>query len=208
MLLANWVKTNGENQLYDVLQSTLAADAAAQGITGDAVKAFVKERTTAFYGSFFFWVNVAALVLQALVASRLLKYGGFGWLFLTLPVMALVSYATMALVPLLWIVRSMQVPVNAIDYSIQNTARHVFWLPMSQDVTFKGKPTVDSLFVRAGDGMAALTVLVGVQLASAASSGFFALNVALAVAWLAAAAWVVVQHGRLDESTPSPRRTP
>jgi hypothetical protein len=38
---------------------------------------------------------------------------------------------------------------------------------MSASVTFKGKPTVDTLFVRAGDGMAAVTVLLGVQLLSA-----------------------------------------
>jgi AAA family ATP:ADP antiporter len=204
MLLANWVKTNGENQLYDVLQSSLAAQAEQQGIAGDAVKAFVKERTTAFYGSFFFWVNLAALALQALVASRVLKYGGFAALFLLLPAMGLVSYAAMAFLPALWVVRSMQIPVNATDYSIQNTARHVFWLPLSQDVTFKGKPTVDSLFVRAGDGMAALTVLVGVQLASIPVRSYFVWNVALVVAWLIAAAWVVKQHARLAEQTHAP----
>jgi AAA family ATP:ADP antiporter len=204
MLLSNWVKTNGENQLYDVLQSTLGAEAAQQGIAGDAVKSFVKERTTAFYGSFFFWVNVAALALQALAASRLLKYGGFAAVFLMLPAIALFSYAAMALLPALWLVRSMQVPVNATDYSIQNTARHVFWLPLSQDVTFKGKPTVDSLFVRAGDGMAALTVLVGVQLASIPVRSYFAWNVALVVVWLLAALWVVRSHARLGQLTHAP----
>jgi AAA family ATP:ADP antiporter len=204
MLLANWVKTNGENQLYDVLQSTLGAEAAAQGVTGDAVKAFVKERTTAFYGSFFFWVNAAALVLQALVASRVLKYGGFAALFLLLPLMGLVSYAAMALVPALWLVRTMQIPVNATDYSIQNTARHVFWLPFTADVTFKGKPTVDSLFQRAGDGMAALTVLVGVQLVSLSVRSYFVWNVALVVVWLVLTAWVVKQHARLVERTHAP----
>ena len=204
MLLANWVKTSGENQLYDLLQSSLAAEALQHGIAGDAVKAFVKERTTAFYGGFFFWVNVAALVLQAVAASRVLKYGGFAALFLMLPVMALVSYTTMALVPLLWLVKGMQVPVNATDYSIQNTARHVLWLPMSQEVTFKGKPTVDSLFVRGGDGMAALTVLVAGRLASSSVQGFFALNVGLVAVWLVAAVWVVRQHKRLVTNAQPP----
>lgn len=199
MLLANWVKTNGENQLYDLLQTSLAADAQRAGIAAEGVRDFVKQQTTAFYGSFFFWVNAAALVLQALVASRVLKYGGFAWIFLMLPAIALLSYSAMVLFPLLWLVKAMQIPVNATDYSIQNTARHVLWLPMSQEVTFKGKPTVDSLFVRAGDGMAALTVLVGVQLASAPVQGFFGLNVALVAAWLAAALWVVREHAKLSK---------
>lgn len=204
MLVANWVKTNGENQLYDVLQQTLEATAAGSGLAGDAVKHFVKDETTAFFGGFYFWVNVGALALQALVASRVLRYGGFGALFLMLPVIALLSYGSMLLLPVLAVVRAMQIPVNATDYSIQNTARHVLWLPMSQEVTFKGKPTVDSLFVRAGDGMAALTVLAGVQLLSAPIRAFLAWNVVLVVAWLVAAAWVVREHRRMSRDAHAP----
>jgi AAA family ATP:ADP antiporter len=199
MLLTNWVKTNGENQLYRVVQDTLQGQVAAQGIAADAVKVFVKENTTAFFGGFYFWVNVIALLLQAVVASRILKYGGFGTLFLLLPAIALVSFSTMVFVPLLAVFRPAQASVNATDYSINNTARHVLWLPMSQQVTFKGKPTVDSLFVRAGDGMAALTVLAGVQLLSASIRSYFALNVALSVVWLGIAIWVVREHGRMVE---------
>lgn len=204
MLLANWVKTNGENQLYDVLQRTLETEAATRGLAADAVRGFVKAETTAFFGGFYFWVNVLALGLQALVASRVLRYGGFGAIFLMLPVIALLSYGAMFLLPVLWVVRAMQIPVNATDYSIQNTARHVIWLPMSQEVTFKGKPTVDSLFVRAGDGMAALTVLVGIQLISAPIQTFFAWNVGLVVAWLVVAAWVVREHRRMSRDAHAP----
>jgi AAA family ATP:ADP antiporter len=197
MLITNWVKTNGENQLYDVVQQTLQGQVDAQGLVGDAVKEFVKTNTTAFFGGFYFWVNMIALALQAVVASRILKYGGFGALFLLLPVIALLSYSAMVLLPLLAVVRTAQAAVNATDYSINNTARHVLWLPMSQAVTFKGKPTVDSLFVRAGDGMAAVTVLIGVQLLSAPIRTYLALNVVLALVWLVAALWVAREHGRM-----------
>jgi AAA family ATP:ADP antiporter len=204
MLLANWVKTNGENQLFDLVQRDVAAQAAAAQVAAEASAAFVKEKTTVFFGGFYQWVNVAALALQALVASRVLKYGGFGAIFLMLPVIALFSYSFMALLPALWVVRAMQIPVNATDYSIQNTARHVLWLPMSQEVTFKGKPTIDSLFVRAGDGMAALTVLLGVQLASLPARGYFAMNAVLVVSWLALAVWVVRRHARSDTASHAP----
>jgi AAA family ATP:ADP antiporter len=204
MLLASWVKTNGENQLFDLFQKSVQSQALAQGIAANAVNAFKQEQTTVLYGDFYQWVNLGALALQAFFASRVLKYGGFAAIFLMLPVIGLLSYSTMAFLPALWVVRAMQIPVNATDYSIQNTARHVLWLPMSQDVTFKGKPTIDSLFVRAGDGMAALTVLVGVRLASAAVRGFFTLNVALVVVWLAAAIWVVRQHRNLSAATHTP----
>jgi len=171
----------------------------AAGITGEAEqRAFMKAGTTAFYGNFFFWVNTLALILQAFVASRLLRYGGFGALFLLLPVVALTSYSAMWVLPLMWVITSMKVVENATDYSIQNTARHVLWLPMSHEVTFKAKPTIDSLFMRAGDGLAALTVLLGVQVFSAPDRSYFAVNISLALLWLGLAVWIVKEHARLS----------
>ena len=96
------------------------------------MKAFVRDWTTAFYGSFFFWVNVTALVLQALFASRLLRFGGFGLILLLLPVISLFTYAAMALFPVLLVVQVMKTAENATAYSINNTARQVFWLPTTR----------------------------------------------------------------------------
>ena len=78
----------------------------------------------------------------------------------------------------------MDAVIDATDYSIANTARHVLWIPMPGEVTYKGKPTVDTLFVRLGDGLAALTVLVGVQLLGLAVAGYFVLNIGLVVVWV------------------------
>jgi AAA family ATP:ADP antiporter len=197
-VMLNWVNTNGENLLFRVVQESLAEEAAALGVGGEmALLEFTRNGTTAFYGNFFSLVNGVALVLQALVASRLLKYGGFGAILLLLPVVALTSYATMALVPVLAIVKFMKVAENATDYSINNTARHVLWLPVPSHVKFKGKPTVDSLFARVGDGFAALTILLGVQVFAIATRSFFAFNVALVVAWLAFSVYIVREHARL-----------
>jgi AAA family ATP:ADP antiporter len=200
-LVLNWVNTNGEFLLTRVLEGALRSQAEAAGLTeAQAVREFMQTEATAFYGNFFKLVNVVALVLQAFVASRLLKYGGFGAILLLLPVVALTSYATMALVPILLMVKLMKVAENATDYSINNTARHVLWLPLPSDVKFKGKPTIDSLFVRLGDGMATLTVLIGVQI-GLATAGFFAFNVALVLVWIFFAVIVVREHRRLTEAS-------
>src|SRR5690606_6777659 len=140
-----------------------------------------------------------------------LRYGGFGAIFLLLPMIAFSAYSAMALLPLLWVIKSAKIAENAIDYSVHNTARHVLWLPMSHEVTFKAKPTVDSLFFRAGDGMAALTVLVGGQVFSSVVRSIFLVNVGLALTWLVLAIWVVRAHGRLSRGAdvgPSPSRGP
>jgi AAA family ATP:ADP antiporter len=193
-LLLNAVKTLGESILFGQVAELVGAQAQAAGITGEAeLRSFTKLGTTAFYSGFFFWINALALFLQAFVASRLLRYGGFGALFLMLPVIALTSYASMWVLPVLWVIRSMKIVENATDYSIQNTARHVLWLPMSYEVTFKAKTTIDSLFMRAGDGLAALTVLLGHQVFSAPIRSYFAV-----VLWLGLAMWIVREYGRLS----------
>jgi AAA family ATP:ADP antiporter len=199
-LLLSWVNTNGENLLFRVVQEFLREQALNGGVSHtDALIAFTRDGTTAFYGDFYFWVNVVALILQAFVASRLLKYGGFGVLLLTMPVVALVSYTAMAFVPILAIVKAMKIAENSTDYSINNTARNVLWLPVSAELKYKGKPTIDSLFVRVGDGIAALTVLVGVHLLALSTQSFFVLNVVLVLIWIILAFVVIREHRRFSE---------
>jgi AAA family ATP:ADP antiporter len=194
-LFTNWVNTNGENLLFRVVQQALEVQAQQEGIgDGRALLEFVRDGTTAFYGNFFFWVNVMALLLQAFVASRLLKYGGFAAILLILPVIALASYSVMALLPVLAVVKIMKIAENATDYSLNNTSRHVLWLPVSSAMKFRGKPAIDTLYVRLGDGLAALTVLVGVQVLALATASFFAFNVFLVLCWLVAGVLLVREH--------------
>ena len=92
---------------------------------------------------------------------------------------------------------------RATDSPVNNTARHVLWLPVASEVKFKGKPTIDSLFARIGDGLAALTVLVGVRALDLATGSFFAFNVALVLVWIFYALVVVREHRRLTEGSPA-----
>jgi AAA family ATP:ADP antiporter len=199
-LFTNWVNTNGENLLFRVIQEALAVEAQQQGVAeGQSMLKFVRDGTTAFYGNFYFWVNIAALLLQAFVASRLLKYGGFAAILLILPVIALMSYSVMALLPVLAVVKLMKIAENATDYSLNNTSRHVLWLPVSSAMKFRGKPAIDTLYVRLGDGFAAITVLVGVHLLMLSTQGFFVFNVMLVLCWLVAGVMLVKEHRRASE---------
>lgn len=204
-LLLNWINTNGENLLFRVLQELLADEARAQGIdTPSALLAFTRAETAAFYASLYFWVNVSALVLQCFVASRLLKYGGFGVMLLFAPTVALMTYSAMALVPILAVVKAMKVVDNANDYSINNTARNVLWLPVAPITKRKAKPAIDSFFARAGDGFSALTVLIGVQILALGTNALFAFTVSLVVVWLSLAVVVVREHAKLVASKGEP----
>ncbi len=203
-LLTNWVNTNGENLLFRVIQEALTVQADQQGVINErGLLGFIRDGTTAFYGNFYFWVNIVALLLQAFVASRLLKYGGFAAILLVLPVVALMSYSVMALLPVLAIVKVMKIAENATDYSLNNTSRHVLWLPVGSTMKFRGKPAIDTLYVRLGDGLAAVTVLVGVHLLALDNEGFFILNVVLVFFWLIAGVLLAREHRRVSQSAQS-----
>jgi AAA family ATP:ADP antiporter len=120
-----------------------------------------------------------------------------------LPVISLLSYSAIALVPVLAVVKAMKIAENSVDYSIHNTARHVLWLPVSSALKFKGKPAIDTFVVRTGDGLAALTVMIGERLSSLSTEGFAVINLVLVVLWLGCALSLVQLHGRVGREAPA-----
>jgi AAA family ATP:ADP antiporter len=90
----------------------------------------------------------------------------------------------------------MKIAENATDYSIHNTARHVLWLPVDSKMKFIGKPTIDTFYVRVGDGLAAITVLIGVQFLSLSIKQFFIFNVSLVVLWLICGIMLVKEYNK------------
>src|SRR4029079_2777637 len=139
----------------------------------------------AFSGEYQFWVHVAAVVLQAFVTSRLVKYRGLRGALLALPLIALGGYSIIAAGVGFSVVRWVKTAENATDYSIMNTARQLLWLPTSREEKYKAKQAIDTFFVRGGDLLSAATVYLGTQ--RMGISGFAAANVALTLAWIGVA---------------------
>ena len=128
-LTINWVNTNGENILFGTVQEALETEYRESGVTDPAaISRFVKVGTTAFYSDLYLWVNLSALLIQAFLVSRMLKYGGIATILLLTPLVSLLSYSLMALFPVLAVIRFMKVAENSTNYSVNNTARHVLWL--------------------------------------------------------------------------------
>jgi AAA family ATP:ADP antiporter len=72
---------------------------------------------------------------------------------------------------------------NAIAYSLGNTTMQALWLPTSRETKYKAKQAVDSFCVRAGDVLQAGVVYSG-ELTALSVSGFAAVNVVMAAAWV------------------------
>jgi AAA family ATP:ADP antiporter len=91
----------------------------------------------------------------------------------------------------------MKVAENGTNYSINNTARQVLWLPTTAEMKYQAKPAIDSFVVRFGDGLAALTVLIAVHVLDASTQTMILMNVALILAWLAVSV-VVLREQRAE----------
>ncbi|PKN59404.1 MAG: translocase [Deltaproteobacteria bacterium HGW-Deltaproteobacteria-14] len=178
ILILNLVNTTGEYILDRYLKVAAEAAFASQG---------VDERTFigAFRGDFFTIVNVVVVALQALVVSRFLQYRGVRVALFVLPIVALLGYVSLALIPVLLVVKVSKIAENSVDYSLQNTAQQALWLGTSRDQKYKAKAVIDTFFKRGGDVLSALLVLLGsASLLAFDIATFIVINIAFVALWL------------------------
>lgn len=204
IMVFSWVVTSGDNILFGIVQEQLSGNIA--GLAGDPVafKVALNEATTAFYGDLYFWINLVTLLLQSFVVSRILSAGGMQALLYTTPFISLAAYASMVFVPILGLIKILKVAENSSSYSIHNTARHMLWLPTTKQMLYQAKPTVDTLFVRLGDGLAALTILIGTRIFSLTSHGFVIINIGLVLVWLSISTYLHREHERWNKKAINP----
>ena len=160
----------------------------------------------AFYGSYFLWVNIASVVLQAFLVSRVVKRWGFKGALLTLPILALGAYSAAALGAGLMAVRVIKTAENSADYSMMNTAKQMLWLPTTREQKFKAKQAIDTFFVRFGDLLSAAVVFIGTTYLTLGPGGFAITNVVVVSLALVVALRVAAAYARLT-ATPAPAPT-
>lgn len=188
LIVLNVVNTTGEQ----LVRHRLAEAARGMADPSSFVGAFV--------GEYQFWVNVAAFVLQALVASRLVRWFGLPGVLLALPFVSLGVYGLIALGVPFAVMRWAKTAENATDYSIMNTARAMMWLPTSRAEKYKGKQTVDTFFVRVGDLIAAGFYLAATRWLGLGIPAMAIGNVVLVAVWLYAARGVLRENAKLAAS--------
>jgi AAA family ATP:ADP antiporter len=195
IVLLNVVNTTGEFLLGKLVvqaaDQALAVSAEAETLK----KIFIGE----FYGNFYSWVNLLALLFQLFLVSRLFKYIGVRGALFILPCIALGGYGMLLAFPLLGAVRIAKVLENSTDYSIQNTARHALFLPTSREAKYKAKAAIDTFFWRAGDVLQAGVVFLGTRAAWDVTR-FAGLNVVFVTVWLVVVALVYREHKRITQS--------
>jgi AAA family ATP:ADP antiporter len=188
-LVFTLVNTNGEYMLGEVV----SGHAKELGLQGGEKKDFI----TGFYGDFFLYVNIAVVLLQTFVVSRLVKFGGLRVAFFVLPMIALADAIGIAILPMLAIVRIGKIAENSTDYSVNNTVRNMLWLPTTTEMKYKAKQAIDTFFVRAGDMSSALLVGLLAGIMHLPVRVFAVVNLGLIAVWLVLARGIVTENSRM-----------
>ena len=188
VIFLNWVNSSGE---YLLDRALLLAASAAHGTDPQV---FVGS----FKADYFAWYNMLGLTLQLFGVSRILKLVGVRKALLVLPGFALVAYGSAMFLPVLAVVRWVKIGENSIQYSLQDTTRNALFLMTSRVEKFVGKTAVDTVAVRMGAIMSAVTVYFGSR-AGWSIATFAAINVGLACAWLVFVVIIGREHWRRNE---------
>jgi len=184
-ILLNVVNSCGEYVIRQLLQdeSILRYGHAAASLA-------LRQRYIAtFMGDYLTWYNAAALVMQLLVVSRLMRYAGVRACLFVLPGISLAGYSAIAIAPLLNLVRAVKVAENSVDYSLQNTITQALFLPTSREAKYKAKAAVDTFCKRFGDVLTAGVVRTGAGLRA-----ICVFSAVLTLAWLWAATRIAKEH--------------
>jgi AAA family ATP:ADP antiporter len=130
-------------------------------------------------------VNVLSLAVQALLTGRLIARVGLAGVLVTLPLVAIGSLVSLALVPALGVLVGVQVTRRAVEFALSKPAREALFTALDREAKYKGKNVVDTFVYRGGDALAGWGF-----------RGLQALGLSLpTIAWLGvpiAAAWAVI----------------
>jgi ATP:ADP antiporter, AAA family len=194
-LVYNWVNSNGEYMLSKLIK----ADAAAAVARGQISAKQMGDSIGAAYADFFFYVNVAGVLLQTFVVSRLVKWLGLSRAFLFLPALAVANALVVAFLPIVTLVKIGKTAENATDYSLNNTLRQMLWLVTSPDMKYKAKQVVDTFCVRIGDVCSALAVYLTVDVMNFSVQRFAWVSIVLGAVWIFLAIAIGKMHHGLEQ---------
>jgi ATP:ADP antiporter, AAA family len=195
-LVFSIVNTNGEYMVGKLIKAAAALEVERGTLNPADLVRFIAAR----FNTYFQWTSWLSFAMQFLVVSRLIRWAGFGRAFFILPVIALLDGVAVTIAPVLTVLFIGKIVENSTDYSLNNTLRHMLWLPTTREMKYKAKQAVDTFFVRMGDVASGASVALGATVLQLGVRVFAIANVVLAVVWLWLA-WAIAREHQKLEST-------
>jgi ATP:ADP antiporter, AAA family len=144
---------------------------------------------TAFFASVDLAVNVLTFFVQLFLTGRIVRAVGVGPTLAFLPVLTIVGFGALALVPTLIALAAFQVLRRSGDYAVARPTREVLYTVVAREDRYKAKSFIDTVVYRGGDQVGAWSF----TLLSWLGVGVTGIAVAaglLSAAWLANALWL------------------
>ena len=172
------------------------ASAVLYYLQADVIGAAMADRAarTALFARIDFWSNVLTIVLQTMLAARLIRWLGVGVSLAALPVVAGLGFVWLGSAPVLSVLIVLQVAYRGVRYGLAKPAREVLFTVVSREEKYKSKPFLDAAIYRGGD------LVSGWAYAGLAAAGLSIGAIALTATPLAAV-WAAVglRLGRRQE---------
>lgn len=115
-----------------------------------------QDMRTTFTSVFFGGVNITAFIVQFFFTSWILRRWGLSVSLLALPLGLLTGTIGLVCLPVLWVAATTELYDGAMNYSLQQTAKEVLYLPIDRSIRYKVKPFIDMVVFRFGKGIAAI----------------------------------------------------
>ncbi|MBS1201093.1 MAG: hypothetical protein H6R27_1771 [Proteobacteria bacterium] len=144
---------------------------------------------TAYFANVDVWVNSLTLVFQVFVTGRLMAKAGVGLTLAALPLVSIVGFLGLGLVPVLAAVVVFTVARRVTNFAFSRPSREALYVPLTRETKYKAKNLIDTFVYRVGDQVGAWAngalIWMGVGIAGIAWTA-----VPLAALWLALALWL------------------
>jgi AAA family ATP:ADP antiporter len=106
---------------------------------------------TEFFGNLEIWVNSFTLLILILLTGRFLKWFGFAFTLVALPLVSMVGFAAMGVAASLALLAVFQVARRAAAYALMRPSREILFTVLKREDKYKVKSVTDTLGYRTGD---------------------------------------------------------
>ena len=158
-----------------------------------------KAAQTAYFANVDVWVNGLTLLLQLFLTGRLMARIGVGLTLAALPLISIIGFAGLGLMPVLAAVVVFTVARRVTNFALSRPARETLFVPLSRGEKYKAKNLIDTVVYRVGDQLGAWTngllIWLGFGIAGIAWSA-----VPLAGLWLVLSLWLGRRYRELQGS--------
>lgn len=144
----------------------------------------VEEDLTAFYGIMYSTFNLAAIVIQVLLTTRIIGRLGIGYSLIILPTILVMNAGLLLVLPGLLLVSGLKLAEASMKQSINKASVELIMLPVPKDIKLRTKTFLDVFVDSIATGLSGIVLIVLLQSFQWAQETITAMILASTVLWL------------------------